>query len=71
MRDETYWTTERDYGGGRRQSLDRMRESATGVIGRTWISSDAEIGMARAILFLLDELAEARGEAKRPPGVSP
>jgi hypothetical protein len=70
VRDEEYWTVERDYGGIGPQSFDRMRESAHGVIARTGLSSATEIGMARAILLLLDELADARGEDRRPPGVA-
>lgn len=70
MRDEEFWKVERDFGGGTPMSLDRMRESAGGVIGRTWISSPSEIDMARALGHVLDLLADVRGEARRPPGPS-
>lgn len=70
MRDEEFWTVERDFGGGQPMSLDRMRESAGGVIARTWLSSAQEVDMAQAVCHLLDLLADARGEARRPPGPS-
>ena len=69
-RDEDFWARPRDFGGERGpQSLDRLREGAGGVIAASYYASQREIGMAGAILMLLDMLADARGEDRRPPGI--
>ena len=69
-RDEEFWTTPFDFGGDKGPaSLDQLREGAHQVLAKTWMISPQEKGLCNAILTLLDLLADARGEDRRPPGV--
>ena len=62
--EDDYWTRERDYGGILPQSLDRMRENAHRVLASSVLTSRTEQGMARAILYLLDEIGRLRQERR-------
>lgn len=58
---EDWWRTPVDYGGAMPLTPARMKELAAGVLGRPLLTSAGERDMARAVLWLLDEIAEQRG----------
>ena len=57
---EDWWVTPVDYGGMQPLSPARMKELAAGVLGRPALTSAGERDMARAVLWLLEEVAELR-----------
>jgi hypothetical protein len=58
--DQDWWRTPVEYGGMQPLSPLRMKELAAGVLGRPQLTSAGERDMARAVLWLLEEVAELR-----------
>ncbi|MDO3397011.1 hypothetical protein QWJ41_14890 [Nocardioides sp. SOB44] len=65
--DQDWWRTPVEYGGMQPLSPLRMKELAGGVLGRPALTSAGERDMARAVLWLLDELEQERGHPVPAP----